>query len=105
MLVLMSNEAHHDIDSIYKYISKDSIKYANEVLSNIYFLIYELERNPYIGRYVPKINNKLYREIIYKHYRIVYEVSKLLNIIYIHFVIHDKRNFNSFYKSYIKNNF
>lgn len=27
------------------------------------------------------------------------------NTIYIHFVVHSKRNFKSFYKSYIKNNF
>ena len=55
----MSNEAHQDIDSIFEYISRDSIKYANETS----------------------------------------------NTIYIHFVIHSKRNFKSFYKSYIKNNF
>lgn len=30
MKVLMSNEAHQDIDSIFEYISSDSIKYANE---------------------------------------------------------------------------
>lgn len=59
MQILMSNEAHQDIDSIFEYISRDSIKYANE-------------------------NS---------------------NTIYIHFVIHSKRNFKSFYKSYIKNNF
>ena len=30
MRILMSNEAHQDIDSIFEYISRDSIKYANE---------------------------------------------------------------------------
>lgn len=30
MRILMSNEAHQDIDSIFEYILRDSIKYANE---------------------------------------------------------------------------
>ena len=35
----MSNEAHEDIDSIFEYISRDSIKYANE-LQKIFILEY-----------------------------------------------------------------
>ena len=105
MQVLMSNEAYQDIDSIFEYISHDSIKYANETLENIYYRIYELKNAPYLGRYVPEFSDKHFREIIYKSYRIVYDVSKDSNTVYIHFVIHAKRNFKSFYKYYIKNNF
>lgn len=50
MQVLISNEAHQDIDYIFEYISRDSIKYANETLENIYSLIYKLESAPYLGR-------------------------------------------------------
>lgn len=32
-------------------------------------------------------------------------ISENTNIVYVHFVVHGKRNFKSFYKSYIKNNF
>lgn len=105
MQVLMSNEAHKDIESIYEYISRDSIKYANETSENIYSRISELENSPYLGRYVPELSNKNFRELIYKSYRIVYDVSEASNIVYIYFVVHEKRNFKSFYKSYIKNNF
>jgi plasmid stabilization system protein ParE len=98
----MSTEAHKDIDSIYEYISYDSIKYANETIKKIYSLIYELEFSPYLGRFVPEIYNKHFRELIYKSYRIVYEISKNSNTIYIHFIIHSKQNFDSFYKSYFK---
>ena len=105
MQVLMSNEAHQDIDSIFEYISRDSIKYANETSENIYSRIYELENAPYLGRYVPELSNKHFRELIYKSYRIIYDVSKDLSTVYIHFVVHDNRDFESFYKSYIKNNF
>ena len=99
MQVLMSNESHQDIDSIFEYISRDSIKYANETSENIYSRIYELENAPYLGRYVPELSDKRFRELIYKSYRID------SNTVYIHFVVHGKRNFKSFYKSYIKNNY
>ena len=101
----MSNEAHQDIDSIFEYISRDSIKYANQTLENIYSRIYELEDSPYLGRYIPKFSDNHFRELIYKSYRIFYEVSTEKDKVYIHFVVHGKRNFKSFYKSYIKNNF
>lgn len=103
MQVLMSIEAHEDIDSIFEYISRDSIKYANKTSENIYSRIYELERKPYLGRYVPELPNKNLRELIYKSYRIVYNVSEESNTVYIHFVIHNKKDFKSFYNSYIKN--
>lgn len=103
MKILISNEAYEDLESIYEYISYDSIKYANETISNIYSLIYRLEDSPYLGRYVPELSNKKYLEIIYKSYRIFYEVSEINNLIYIHFIIHGKRNFEKFYENYIKN--
>ena len=105
MQILISNEAQQDIDSIFEYISCFSIKYANETLENIYSCIYELENAPYLGRYVPELSYKHFRELIYKSYRIVYDVSENSNKVYIHFIVHGKRNFKSFYKSYIRNNF
>ena len=43
MQILMSNEAHQDIDSIFEYISRDSIKYANETSNTIYIHIINLQ--------------------------------------------------------------
>ena len=106
MKVLISTEAHQHISEIYRYIEQDSLKYANETSKNIYSFIHDLEKSPYLGRYVPELQNKHYREIIYKSYRIIYSIAEKEKIIYIHFVIHGKRNLESFYKSYIsKNNF
>lgn len=104
MKVLMSDETHDDISSIFEYISRDSLKYANETASNIYSCINKLGISPYLGRYVPEFKDKRYREIIYKSYRIVYTVYEELDMVYIHFVIHGKRNLKSFYKSYISKN-
>lgn len=100
--LIISNQVLGDITEIYKYIAKDSLKYAQETIDNIYYLIAELENSPYIGRYVPEMSSKKYREILYKSYRIIYSVSPPNNSVYIHFVIHDKRDFKSFYHSYLK---
>lgn len=105
MQILMSDESHSNIASIFEYISLDSIKYANETVNNIYSCIYNLGSSPYLGRYVPELPDKFYREIIYKSYRIVYEILEETNTVYIHFVVHAKRDLKSFFKKYIKNNF
>lgn len=101
MQIILSNEAQKDLNKIFEYISKDSLKYAIEIDKNIRLSIHRLENLPYLGRVVPEILNKQYRELLYKSYRIVYSVFEEKNIIYIHFVIHGKRNFKSFYNSYI----
>lgn len=105
MKAILSNEAMEDMNSIFEYIAQDSIKYAIETDANIRLSIHKLEYSPYIGRYVPEFLDKHYRELLYKNYRIFYEVFPENEIVYVHFVIHVKRNFKSFYKSYIKNNF
>lgn len=103
MQLIISNDVRDDITEIYNYIAKDSIKYANETANNIYSRIAELESSPYLGRYVPELMDKQYRELIYKSYRIFYEVSTEKDTVYIHFVVHGKRDFKSFYDSYMRN--
>lgn len=101
MRIIISNEVRNDITEIYEYIARDSLKYANETIKNIYSRITELENSPYLGRYIPELLDKKYRELLYKNYRIVYSVLEEKNIIYIYFVIHSKRDFKSFYNTYI----
>lgn len=103
MQLIISNDVRNDITEIYNYIAKDSIKYANKTANNIYSRIAELEFSPYLGKYVSELMDKQYRELIYKSYRIFYEVSTEKDTVYIHFVVHGKRDFKSFYDSYMKN--
>ena len=100
MKIIISEEAHRDIEEIFKYISKDSLRYAKETVENIYNKIYNLEESPYIGRYIPCLLNKECREIIYKSYRIVYTISETKSEIYIHFIVHGARNFKSVFNKY-----
>ena len=74
MKVILSKEAKSDMDNIYKYIARNSIKYAIENDKAIRTTIHKLEFYPYCGRYIPEFLNKKYRELIFKHYRIFYEV-------------------------------
>ena len=106
MKIVISDEARQNINNIYEYISRNSIKYAIETTRSIRSYIHYLENSPYLGRYVPEIFDKRYRELLYKSYRIVYTIFEETDTIYIHFVIHGKRNFKTFYNAYIqKNNF
>lgn len=105
MKLIISKDVRNDIEEIYNYIARNSIKYANVTSENIYSLISKLGVSPYLGRYVPELEEKRLRELIYKSYRIVYEFLEDTDTIYVHFVVHGKRNFKSFYKSYMKNNF
>ena len=95
MKIVISNQAKKDIIDIYKYIALDSPRYAKETIQNIQKDIHKLEETPFIGRYVPERTDKLYRELIYKNYRIIYNISEYK--IYIHFVINRKRNIKKFF--------
>lgn len=104
MQLIISDEVKNDITEIYNYIANDSLKYANETIKKLYSRIAELKVAPYLGRYVPEISSKQYRELLYKSYRIIYYISEENNTIYVRFIIHNKRNFKSFYNTYISKN-
>ena len=104
MWLEIPKNVRNDIREIYNYIAQDSLKYASITANNIYKAIYRLADSPYLGRYVLGISDKKLREIFYKSYRIVYKVSEETDTVHILFVIHCKRDFNSFYKSYISEN-
>ena len=104
MQIEISDEAKDDIAEIYRYIAKNSLRYASETVNNIYDSIDYLELSPYLGRYVHEFEDKKYREIFYKNYRIVYTIQEKEEIIYIHFVIHGKRNLITFFNKYITEN-
>ena len=100
MKIIISEEAHKDLEDIFKYIAKDSLKYAKITIDNIYNRIYNLSEFPYIGSYVRYTNNKMCREIIYKSYKIIYTISTEKREINVHFIIHKSRNFKSIFSKY-----
>ena len=65
------NEANYDLIQIYNYIHKDSVYYSIKTVD----LTENLKPMKYIGRKVPEYNEDNIRELIYKSYRIIYEVQ------------------------------
>lgn len=65
MKVIVQNTAHNSIDSIFEYLSNFSIKNAIETIERIYDCIYDLEKYPFIGKYIPEIWDKNFRQIIF----------------------------------------
>ena len=81
-----TNNALEELDDIALYISKDSPKYAQILVKQIYEMISHLKQFPKFGRKVPEYNDPNLREILYKNYRIVYLVKdtylEIISVIY-----------------------
>ena len=85
-----SEISDYDILQIYSYIYKDSVYYAVKTINGIVKSTENLEMLQYMGRKVPERNSTHFRELIYKSYRIIYEVQS--NKIIIHRIWHSARN-------------
>lgn len=102
MEVKISDEAKLAIKDIFNYLSKISKDYASRMINEIYNKIYDLQNMPYIGRYVPELDDKHYRELICENYRIIYFVSEKNNTIYIRYIFCAKQNSNLFFEVHKK---
>ena len=103
MRVQVENLAQQELIDIYYYNYQYSLRNAIETNENILHHIDMLENSPYIGRYIPEISDKYFRQIIYiktrhSRYRIMYYISEKNNIIYVFSIINYKQNFNTFFK-------
>lgn len=112
MKIIIDDLARQSLIDIYHYNYQYSQKNATETNRNIITQIHNLEHSPYIGRYIPEIYDKQFREILYKSsrysgYRIMYYISENTNKIYIFNIINSKQNFYHFLKlhNYFKNYF
>lgn len=102
MNISISNRAYSNMRSITKFSAKISTNYSNKVIRNIYSTIYSIKDAPYIGRYVPELLDKHYRERICGNYRIIYLISEKHNTIFIRYIISGKQNSNLFFKVHEK---
>ena len=102
MNISISNRAYNHMRSISEFSLGISTNYLNKVINSIYSTIYSIKDAPYIGRYVPEISNKYYRERICGNYRIIYVVSEKHNTIYIRYIISGKQNSNLFFEVHKK---
>ena len=95
--VLITNEADRDIEDLYDYIAnKDSIDSANYVLDGLEKLILSLNEIPKRGHFPSELQIqgiKEYREVLFKPYRVIYEIVGQ-NVI-VHLCVDGRRDMNT----------
>jgi toxin ParE1/3/4 len=84
--IVLSKTARLDLKEIVDHIKRDSIKYAFLEKEKIKEAINNLPKHPLSGRIVPELNNNNLRELIFRNYRIIYEIvsEQQINILTIH---------------------
>jgi len=61
------------VSEVAEYIAKDNPLAAEKWANNIFELVEGLSEFPEIGRTVPEIKNKIFRELVSGNYRIIYK--------------------------------
>lgn len=87
--VVWSPRALDDVDSIARYISRDSPAYASAVVENIIGSTRILRGSPFMGRVVPELEDDAVRERFIYNYRIIDRVR--LHTVTVATVIHGSR--------------
>lgn len=71
-----SKDSIHDLKEICRFIAEDSPYYAILFKDRIFEMVEHLELFPEMGRKVPEDDDPKVRELIYKNYRIIYQVKE-----------------------------
>ena len=84
--IIWSKCALEDLRSIFDFIARDSLQYANKQVDRIIERVNILHKFQKAGRVVPEFENDSIRELLEGQYRIVYEIfpNNLISIISIH---------------------
>ena len=95
--VKITHEAERDIEDIYNYITmNDSIDNAEYVLEKLEELILSLAEAPERGHYPEELSIqgiKDFKEVIFKPYRVIYEISA--SKVIIHLCVDGRRDMKS----------
>jgi len=84
-----SPEAVEDLEAIAEFIGRDSVFYANAVVSKVLAVSRSFLEAPLIGRIVPELDDDQIRERFVYSYRLIYRVGD--NEILVVAIIHGKR--------------
>jgi len=91
--VFLLDDVEKDIDHIYLYVKRnDSEEKVERLTQNIEQVILSLKTSPLRGHYPPELERldiREYREVFFKPYRIIYEVSE--ESVFIHCVLDGRR--------------
>lgn len=90
--IIWAPSALKDMESIARFIERDSIDQASLLVTRIIEMADRLDDFLQSGRVIPEINDDHCREIIYGAYRVMYRIAK--DEIWITGVIHGARNWH-----------
>jgi plasmid stabilization system protein ParE len=93
MNIVWSSVARQDITDLLDYISAYNPKAALKLVEGMESYVESLKKSPRIGRKVSEKDKPEIRELLYKKYRIIYQILSK-NDIRILTVIHRARNFD-----------
>lgn len=92
MRVIIGVKSRNSLVQIREYIARDSIFYANKTVEEILKRTNNLSDFPYMGKVVEIHGNKM-RQIIYKSYKIFYQIK--FDRIYILQIFHHSRDISN----------
>ena len=69
-----TNSAIQDLNDIGDYIAKDSTRYAEITVQELFDSVDILEKHPHSGVVVPEFNNESIRQLVRGNYRIIYGI-------------------------------
>jgi toxin ParE1/3/4 len=75
-VIIFSLIAKNDLKSIFDYIGQNSKVYAKKEVIAITLTTKKLKANRYLGKRFEKYDDENIRELIFKNYRIVYELAQ-----------------------------
>ena len=89
-MVIWSEPAKTDLQSIHEFIAHNSKHYAKKVTQSIREKAEILDELPKVGRMVPEISDENVRELSHYSYRIIYEIRS--EEIFVLAVVHKRRD-------------
>lgn len=89
--VKWTKQARSDLYDIYRFISRDSTRYAQIQIENIQEAVSNLAIFPLMGRNVPEFPHLSYREILVGNYRVLYRLEGEKGQVIVMSVVHGKR--------------
>jgi toxin ParE1/3/4 len=86
LTIVYSQIARRDASEIYNYISRDSVYYAKREIKLIKAAVKKLKLQPLLGKKFKKSEDENTRELIFRNYRIIYDIvgNKKIIILSIH---------------------
>lgn len=84
--VVWTISAITDLENIAEYIAKDSIRYAEITVNELFYSTNVLEKYPKFGRTVPEFIDESIRELIKGNYRVIYKIvnNNRIDILTVH---------------------